>query len=54
MVPSAFTLLFQDDCGGLEIESPTEPGKYIPVEPIENACLVNIGDLMARWSNGIV
>ncbi|KAF3934319.1 hypothetical protein ABW19_dt0208245 [Dactylella cylindrospora] len=48
---SAFTLLFQDDCGGLEIESPTEPGKFIAVEPIENACLVNIGDLMARWSN---
>ncbi|KAF3907190.1 hypothetical protein ABW21_db0208953 [Orbilia brochopaga] len=48
---SAFTMLFQDDCGGLEIESPTEPGKFIAVEPIENACLVNIGDLMARWSN---
>ncbi|EPS44599.1 hypothetical protein H072_1371 [Dactylellina haptotyla CBS 200.50] len=48
---SAFTLLFQDDCGGLEIESPTEPGRFISVDPIENACLVNIGDLMARWSN---
>ncbi|KAK6537923.1 hypothetical protein TWF694_010819 [Orbilia ellipsospora] len=51
---SAFTLLFQDDCGGLEIESPTEPGKFIEVEPIKNACLVNIGDLMARWSNDIL
>ncbi|KAJ6264645.1 2-oxoglutarate-Fe(II) type oxidoreductase ppzD [Drechslerella dactyloides] len=48
---SAFTMLFQDDCGGLEVESPTTPGKFITVEPIEHACLVNIGDLMARWSN---
>ncbi|KAK6536322.1 hypothetical protein TWF281_000561 [Arthrobotrys megalospora] len=46
-----FTLLFQDDCGGLEIESPTNPGEFIKVDPVENACLVNIGDLMARWSN---
>ncbi|KAF3229401.1 hypothetical protein TWF106_004318 [Orbilia oligospora] len=47
----AFTLLFQDDCGGLEVESPTNPGEFFKVEPDENACLVNIADLMARWSN---
>jgi isopenicillin N synthase-like dioxygenase len=45
------TLLFQDAVGGLEIEDPHHPGSFRPVEPIEDAVLVNIGDLMARWSN---
>ncbi|KAL0567810.1 hypothetical protein V5O48_014186 [Marasmius crinis-equi] len=45
------TLLFQDDVGGLEIESPTEPGKFIPAVPIRGAVIFNIGDLLMRWSN---
>jgi isopenicillin N synthase-like dioxygenase len=46
------TLLFQDDCGGLEVEAPREPGKFISVTPIENALVMNVGDLLQRWSNG--
>jgi isopenicillin N synthase-like dioxygenase len=48
----SFTLLFQDDCGGLEVEKMGEPGVYLPVEPIEGALVMNIGDALMRWSNG--
>ncbi|KAJ8077579.1 hypothetical protein PM082_002011 [Marasmius tenuissimus] len=45
------TLLFQDDVGGLEVESPSEPGVFIPVPPIRGAAVFNISDLLMRWSN---
>lgn len=45
------TLLFQDDVGGLEVEDPKHPGEFRRAGPIEDAVLVNIGDLMMRWSN---
>ncbi|ORY09734.1 thymine dioxygenase [Clohesyomyces aquaticus] len=45
------TLLFQDSVGGLEVEDPNQPGTFRPATPIEDTVLVNIGDLMARWSN---
>jgi isopenicillin N synthase-like dioxygenase len=44
-------MLFQDDCGGLQVEDPNKPGKFTDVEPIEGALIMNIGDLMMRWSN---
>lgn len=45
------TLLFQDNVGGLELQEPANPGTFRAAEPIEDTVLVNIGDLMARWSN---
>jgi isopenicillin N synthase-like dioxygenase len=45
-------MLFQDDCGGLEIEDPKTPGKFIPAEPVPGAMVLNVGDLLMRWSNG--
>lgn len=45
------TLLFQDAVGGLEIEDPNHPGAFRPASPIPDTVLVNVGDLMARWSN---
>ncbi|KAF2130158.1 Clavaminate synthase-like protein [Dothidotthia symphoricarpi CBS 119687] len=45
------TLLFQDAVGGLEIEDPHAPGVFRAVPPVEDAVLVNVGDLLARWSN---
>lgn len=45
------TLLFQDDVGGLEIEDPNSPGTFHRAGAIEDTVLLNIGDLMARWSN---
>lgn len=47
----SLTLLFQDGVGGLEIEDPMQPGVFNPVKPVEDAVLVNVGDLLARWSN---
>jgi isopenicillin N synthase-like dioxygenase len=49
---SSVTLLFQDECGGLEVEHPHRPGGFIAATPIEGACVVNVGDLLMRWSNG--
>ncbi|EEH17985.1 hypothetical protein PABG_00548 [Paracoccidioides brasiliensis Pb03] len=48
---SSLTMLFQDDCGGLEVESIERPGEFIPATPIKNAIVINVGDLLQRWSN---
>ncbi|EXJ58902.1 hypothetical protein A1O7_06332 [Cladophialophora yegresii CBS 114405] len=48
---STMTMLFQDDCGGLQVESPTVAGEFIDVAPIPGTCVVNVGDLLMRWSN---
>lgn len=51
----SITLLFQDGRGGLQVELPGEPGgRFVDVEPVEGAIVVNSGDLLARWSNGLV
>ncbi|XP_033741783.1 2-oxoglutarate-dependent dioxygenase ecdK-like [Pecten maximus] len=44
----SLTLLFQDDAGGLEVRDLN--GKYIPATPIPDTVLINIGDLMQRWT----
>lgn len=43
------TLLFQDQVGGLEVL--TRLGEWVPATPIPGTVLVNIGDLMQRWTN---
>lgn len=43
------TILKQSDVGGLEIQK--IDGKWIPVPPINNTLLVNLGDEIARWTN---
>ncbi|KAI0181105.1 thymine dioxygenase [Hypoxylon sp. FL1284] len=45
----SITLLFQDSRGGLQVQGPT--GAFIDATPIEDTCVVNAGDLLARWSN---
>jgi len=46
----ALTLLLQDDVGGLEVlHKPT--GTWHDVKPIQGAYVINIGDLMQRWTN---
>jgi isopenicillin N synthase-like dioxygenase len=44
-----FTMLQQDDVGGLEIKS--KSGEWLFVPPVENAFVVNIGDSMRLWTN---
>ena len=43
-------MLFQDDCGGLEVQ--TRQGQFVRAEPVNGAIVMNIGDLLMRWSNG--
>ena len=45
------TLVWQDDSGGLEVEN--RAGDWVPVDPVPGTLVVNIGDLMARWTNGV-
>jgi isopenicillin N synthase-like dioxygenase len=45
-------MLFQNDCGGLEVESQRVPGGFVKVTLLKNAIVMNIGDLPMRWSNG--
>ncbi|ETI29417.1 hypothetical protein G647_01870 [Cladophialophora carrionii CBS 160.54] len=47
------TLLFQDQIGGLEID-PKHDGNFVPAPPIEGTVLINIADLLVRYTNGRV
>ncbi|KAG5490527.1 hypothetical protein JKF63_00647 [Porcisia hertigi] len=44
------TLLYQDKSGGLQVKN--LQGEWIDASPIEGSYVVNIGDMMAMWSNG--
>jgi isopenicillin N synthase-like dioxygenase len=46
----AFTLLMQDNTGGLEVAR--KDGEWIAAPPIPGAYVINIGDMMMRWTNG--
>ena len=45
----SITLLFQDDVGGLEVQ--TTSGEWIAAPTIPDTVVVNTGDLMQRWTN---
>ena len=45
------TLLMQDNSGGLEVRNAS--GDWIEARPISGTFVINLGDLMARWTNGI-
>lgn len=47
----SLTLLFQDGVGGLEVEEQNGEGVFRAVRPREGTVLVNVGDLLQRWSN---
>jgi isopenicillin N synthase-like dioxygenase len=48
---SAFTILLQDKLGGLEVYNLN--GDWIQVPPIDGTFIVNIGELMKVWTDGI-
>jgi isopenicillin N synthase-like dioxygenase len=45
-----FTILRQDDVQALQVRN--RSGEWIDAPPIPGSYVVNIGDLMARWTNG--
>lgn len=47
----SITLLFQDDIGGLEVQ--TKDGEWIAAPVISETVIVNTGDLMQRWTNHV-
>ena len=46
----AFTVLLQDDQGGLEVQR--RDGIWIAAQPVAGTFIINIGDMLARWTNG--
>lgn len=45
----AITLLYQDDVGGLEIKSAS--GEWIKATPVPGTFVINLGDMIRRWTN---
>ena len=43
------TILLQDDCGGLEIET---EGRWIEAAPVPGALIINLGDMVVRLTGG--
>ncbi len=43
------TLLAQDDVGGLEVKN--KAGDWVAAPPIPGTFVMNVGDILARWSN---
>jgi isopenicillin N synthase-like dioxygenase len=46
----AFTILLQDEVGGLEVRN--RAGRWIAARPIPGSFVINIADMMQRWTNG--
>ena len=46
----AFTILMQDEVGGLEVGHLAH--RWVAAPPIKGTYVINIGDMMERWTNG--
>jgi isopenicillin N synthase-like dioxygenase len=47
----AVTLLLQDDSGGLQVFD-EDSGRWLDAPPVPGTYVVNMGDLISRWTNG--
>ena len=50
---ASITLLFQDNVGGLEVQRLDTKEGFVPVRPIDDTLVMNIGDALMRWTNGL-
>ena len=46
----AFTILLQDQVGGLDVRN--RAGQWLRATPISGSFVINIADMMQRWTNG--
>ena len=46
------TILAQDAIGGLQVQTPS--GNWVDAPKIDGTFVVNVGDMLHRWSNGIL
>lgn len=49
---NAFTILAQDDNGGLEIRN--RENEWVAVPPVEDTYVVNVGEVLKVWTDGIL
>jgi isopenicillin N synthase-like dioxygenase len=47
----AVTILAQDSHGGLEVQMPDS--SWVPATPMAGTFVVNLGDMIPRWTNGL-
>jgi isopenicillin N synthase-like dioxygenase len=46
-----FTILAQDEVGGLQVQNTA--GEWIEAPPIPRTFVINIGEMLSRWTNGL-
>ena len=46
-----FTILWQDEIGGLEVQN--KKGEWVGAPPVADTFVINIGNIMETWSNGL-
>ena len=44
------TVLTQDALGGLDVR--TKDGRWVPAEPRDDMFVLNVGDMLERWTDG--
>ncbi|TCR16049.1 2OG-Fe(II) oxygenase family protein [Streptomyces sp. BK205] len=48
----ALTVLAQDSVGGLQVRRPD--GSWRDIQPVEGAFVLNVGEMLMRWTNGLL